>query len=281
MGDLAWINERITSIDEATVPLMDYGYLFGYGVYEAFKVYNGRPYAVKEHLDRLEKNLKEMKINPRYSREDVINIINSLIEKSGYNDAGVYLHFTKGVGPRNHSYLSSKEPVSVIFVSYLPPIANSLRQKGISAITQPDNRWANPNIKTLNLLPNILAKQIAEEMGAYEAILVRDNGCISEGASSNVFAVFGDRVVTPPADGKILPGITRLLLFKIAQEHHIDMREEYLKLDDLRMADEIFITNAGIEVLPVTVLDGNKVGTGKVGPFTNKLYSLFMQKVEE
>ena len=280
MGDLAWVNGTITSLDEAKVPLMDYGYLFGYGVYEAFKVYNGKPFAVDEHLDRLERGLMEVNICPNNTRKELIEIIHTLITKSGYNDAAVYLHFTKGVGPRNNSYLKYKEPVFAAFIAYLPSLPENYRREGVSAISYPDQRWAKPYIKTLNLLPNILAKEHAESMGVYEAILVND-GTITEGASSNIFSVFEDIVITPPTDGKILAGVTRQIIIDLCKENNIEVKEEYMTLNKLKKADEIFITNAGIEILPVSFLDNIKIGKGEPGLYTNKLYELFMNKVSD
>lgn len=281
MRDLAWINGTISELNEAKVPFLDHGYFFGYGVYEALKVYEGKPYAVEEHMDRLERSMKEVRIQPDFTRNELISIMNDLVAKSGWKDAVVYLHVTRGVGPRTHSALKNPKPTLALFVSYLSPVPDNIRAQGVKAITLSDDRWAHPYIKTLNLLPNVLAKQTAEENGAYEAILVNQDGRITEAASSNVFAVFGETLVTPPTDGKILSGITRLLVLRLAEKNGIKYREDYITLDELRKADEVFVTNTGVEVLGVTNLDGEKIGKGIPGPITNRLYELFMKDVEE
>lgn len=281
MTDLAWINGEICDLEEAKVSFLDHGYFFGYGVYEALKVYEGKPFAVDEHLDRLERSMREIRIAPDFTREELLSNINKLIAKSTLQDAMVYLQVTRGVGPRNHSALKNAKPFLTMFVSYLPPTPEKYRQNGAKAIILKDDRWAHPFIKTLNLLPNSLAKQIAEEEDAYEAILVRENGYITEGASSNVFAVFGDTILTPPTDGKILAGISRMFVLRIIKKHNLKFKEGYFTAEELSQADEIFVTNTGSEVLPITNLDGNQVGKGEPGPITKKLFEAFMEEVRQ
>jgi D-alanine transaminase len=281
MPDLAWINGEICDLYKAKVPFLDHGYFFGYGVYEALKVYEGKPFAVEEHLDRLEKSMKEIRIRPDFTREELKVIINKLIAESGLQDAMVYLQVTRGIGPRNHAALKNPKPSLTMFVSYLPPTPNNIRRDGAKAIILKDERWAHPFIKTLNLLPNVLAKQIAEENGAYEAILVRENGFISEAASSNVFAVFDDTIVTPPTDGKILAGISRMVVLRIIDKYGLKFKEDYISVEQLKLADELFITNTGAEVLPITNLDGNQIGEGKPGPVSQRLFKLFRKEVRE
>ncbi|NLI93075.1 MAG: D-amino acid aminotransferase [Peptococcaceae bacterium] len=279
MPDLAWVNGEVSNLLETKVSFLDHGYFFGYGVYEAFKVYAGKPFAMEDHLDRLERSMKEIRITPDFTRDELTKNIYDLVRRSELQDAMVYLQVTRGVGPRSHSPLKNPKPTLGMFVSYLPPIPEEIREKGIKAVILKDDRWAHPFIKTLNLLPNVLAKQIAEENGAYEAILVRDNGSISEASSSNVFAVFGDTIVTPPLDGKILSGITRLVVLRILEKSNLKFKEDYFTDEQLRNADEVFITNTGAEVLAVTSLDGKPVGKGIPGPKTKQLYQLFMQEV--
>ncbi len=279
MPELAWVNGEITDLYDAKVPFMDHGYLFGYGVYEALKVYNGQPFSVEEHMDRFERSMKEIRIKPELSRKETIEIINDLVAKSEYQDALVYLQITRGVGPRNNPSLPKAKPTLSMFVAYLPPIDDSFRQNGVKTVIVKDDRWAHPHIKSLNLLPNILAKQIAEENDAFEAILADKDGIVTEGASSNVYAVFKDTIVTRPTDGRILSGITRLVLCKIIQQNGFNYKEDYFTTEQLKEADEVFITNTGAEVLAVSDIDGTKIGNGLCGPITKKLYDLFIQEV--
>jgi len=279
MTDLAWVNGEISELAEAKVSFLDHGYFYGFGVYEAFKLYDGKLFAIEDHLDRLERSMREIKIQPDFTRDELKNNIADLVAQSELKEAMVYLQVTRGVGPRSHGPLKNPKPTLSMFVSYLPPIPEKNRQNGVKAVVVKDDRWAHPFIKTLNLLPNILAKQIAEENGAFEAILVRENGNISEAASSNVFAVFDGVVVTAPTDGKILAGITRTILLRIMENNRIPFKEEHFTEQQLRQADEVFITNTGAEVLPITNLDGQPVNNGNPGPVTKKLYDLFMQEV--
>lgn len=281
MPELAYVNGEITDLYEAKVSFMDHGYLFGYGVYEALKVYKGKPFSVEEHMDRFERSMKEIRIKPELSREDTVKIIYDLVEKSELQDAFVYLQITRGVGPRNNPSLPGAKPTLSMFIAYLAPLPDKVREEGVKAVLVKDDRWAHPHIKSLNLLPNILAKQIAEENNAYEAILFSEDGIVTEGASSNVYAVFKDKIVTRPTDGKILSGITRLVLCKIIEKNGFKYKEEYFTTDELKKADEVFITNSGAEVLAVTDIDGYKIGNGLCGPITQKLYDLFIQEVNK
>ena len=279
MPELAWVNGQITDIYEAKVPFMDHGYLFGYGVYEALKVYKGKVFGIEEHMDRFERSMKEIRIKPDLSRQETIAIIKDLVAKSGLQEAFVYLQITRGVGPRNTPSLPNAKRTLAMFIAELAPLPEEVRKNGVKTIILKDDRWAHPHIKTLNLLPNILAKQIAEENDAFEAILAKEDGTVTECASSNVYAVFGDTIVTRPTDGKILSGITRLVLCKIIENNGFNYREDYFTTKELKEADEVFITNTGAEVLAVTNIDGEKVGSGKPGPITQRLYELFMEEV--
>lgn len=279
MKELAWVNGEISAISEAKVSFLDHGYFYGYGVYEALKVYNGKPFAVKEHMDRLDRSMGHLNIVPRYTRREMVEAMHTILEQSGLTGAMIYLQVTRGVGFRHH-ILKDPNPTVSMFISNLPPVPQSVRQNGIKAIIVPDDRWAHPHIKTLNLLPNILAKQAAEEKQAYEAILVKENGRVTEAASSNVFAVFGDTIVTPPTDGKILNGVTRMILLTLLEQHGYSYKEDYISAAELHKADEVFVTNTGAEVLAVTRLDEQKVGGGVPGIITQQLYDLFMEEVE-
>ncbi|MFA6807832.1 MAG: D-amino-acid transaminase [Eubacteriales bacterium] len=280
MAELAWVDGKITSQEEAKVPYLDHGTFFGYGVYEALKVYNGQLFAVEDHLDRLDNSLQGINIKQVYSRDELISIMNDLIIKSELKDAVLYLQITRGIAPRKHSLEEEIKPFLTLFISYLPPIPEKLRIAGVKAILLPDDRWAHPNIKTLNLLPNVIAKQKADSEGAFEAILVKDN-IVTEASSSNVFAVFGNKIVTHPTDGKILPGISRLVVLSLAKKYNMELSEKYITQEQLLSADEVFLTNTGAEVIGITDIDGTKIGKGVPGPITKNLYKLFLDVIEE
>jgi len=281
VADLAWINGEIVDLAEAKIPFLDHGYFFGYGVYEALKLYEGKPFALEQHLDRFERSMRALNIVPDFSRDDLRNIIVTLIKQSQLQDAIVYFQVTRGIGPRSHSALKNPKPPLTMFISHLPPTPSILREKGARAIVLKDERWAHPHIKSLNLLPNVLAKEKADQNNAYEAILVRDNNIVTEAASSNVFAVFDGEIVTHPTDGKILPGISRAVVLNICAKNNFKYKEDYFTVEQLKKADEVFLTNTSVEVLAVTEIDGAKVGSGKPGEITNKLHELFLEEVKQ
>jgi D-alanine transaminase len=278
MSGIAWINGAITSLDDAKVSFLDRGYLFGDGVYDVLKVCSGRIFAMKEHLDRLDRSMEAIRIRPTWNRLELDGIIRDLAAKSELPDARIYIQVTRGVGPRKHEFSASLTPTLAIFIAPLPSLPEETRKTGVKAITVADERWAHPDIKTLNLLPNVLTRQQAEESGAFEAILIRDGGLVTECSSSNVFAVINDIIVTPPTDGRILPGITRDLLLRAAREANYPVKEDHIALTELQGATEIFITNTGVEVLGVVELDGKPVGNGAPGRTTEELYQLFVSR---
>lgn len=278
---IAWINGKMSSLEEAQVPFLDRGYFFGDGVYEAIKVAGGKLFAMQEHLERFERSMKEIRIPAPKTTAEFAAIIRECVDKAGIPDAMVYLQVTRGVGPRMHGFLPKAEPMVTLFVAPMAPVAEAVRNAGVKCVTVADERWAHPHIKTLNLLPNVLAKQIAEEQGAYEAIFIRGaepgGGLITEASSSNIMAVVDGSVVTPPTTGSILPGVTRAIMIETAREAGIPVLERDLTLEELRRAEEIMVTNTGVEVLGVRELDGVPVGKGVPGPMTRKLYEVFME----
>ena len=277
---IAWINGKITSLADARVPFLDRGYFFGDGVYEAIKVSAGKLFALENHLERLERSLKGIRIPAPKTKAQFAAIIRQCVEKAAIPEAMVYLQVTRGVGPRMHAFLPNAEPMVTLFVSPLPPVSQAVRKAGVTCITTADERWAHPHIKTLNLLPNVLARQLAQEQGAYEAILVRGEqpggGLITEAASSNVVAVIDGQVATPPTNGTILPGITRAIMIETAHQAGIMIQERDLTLQELRRAQEIMVTNTAVEILGVRGLDGVPVGNGQTGSVTQRLYEIFM-----
>ncbi|MGD0152947.1 MAG: D-amino acid aminotransferase [Thermacetogeniaceae bacterium] len=278
MESIAWVNGVITSLADARVSFLDRGYLFGDGVYEAMKVVDGRIFALPNHLDRLERSMEAIRIRPDWARAELERTIQELVARSGLSAALIYMQVTRGVAPRQHAFSPDLTPTLAIFVSDPHPVAPETREKGVKAITVADERWAHPHIKTLNLLPNVLARQEAAEQGAYEAIFIRDGRLVTECSSSNVFAVIDDLIVTPPTDGRILPGVTRDLLLTAAREANYPVREDYITLEELRGAGEIFITSTGVEALGVVDLDGQPVGDGAPGRITGELYRLFVSR---
>lgn len=265
---------------EARVPVLDRGFLFGDGAYEVLPAYRGRPFALPEHLARLARSLRELQIPNPHTDAQWRDIIARLLQENGPATGGaadllVYLQVTRGApAVRQHAFPPATPPTVVGMCSALPIPGEAALRDGVGAITRPDIRWGRCDIKSTALLPNVLAIQAAREHGCNEVILHRD-GRVTEGGSSNVFAVLGTSVITPSKSAEILPGITRDLLAELLRANRIQLQERRLTLTELRSAEEIWLTSSTREVLPVTKLDGEPVGSRKPGPLWKKAYALF------
>jgi len=274
----AYVDGAFVPVAEAKVSVLDRGFLFADGVYEVVPAYGGKAFALPQHLARLARSLRELKIANPHSDAEWTAIAGQLMTHNGGGDCMVYLQVTRGApAKRAHAFPAGTPPTVVGLCNPLPaPSENALRD-GVSAITRPDIRWGRCDIKSIALLPNILATQAAAEQQCNECILHRD-GRVTEGASSNVFAVLGTAVVTPSKGPEILPGITRDVLLELLRFAKIPVQERRLTLNELRSADEIWLTSSTREVLPVTKLDGDPVGGRKPGPLWKKAYALFQER---
>lgn len=274
--ELGYINGEFVSLDEKVIPIEERGHQFGDGVYEVVRFYNGKPFMLTEHLERLIRSATAIMLPISETLADFQKLVLSGVEKAQLSHCNVYIQITRGIAHRNH--LFPKVPVSITMtVREAKPLSAEQREKGVSAITHKDERWANCYIKSLNLLPNILAKQTAHESGCYEAILVRE-GNVTEGSSSNVFYVKEGAVITPPLSKHILPGITRMVVKNIASEINIPFIERNFSQDDLTQADEAFITSTTSEILPVIAINDMKIGAGVPGDMTKRLYNEFQKR---
>lgn len=278
MPEIAFLNGEFLPIDEAKVPVDDRGYQFGDGVYEVVQSYDGRLWALDRHLRRLERSLSEVGITG-ITVEEVKGRIIETYERSGIPRALVYVQVTRGVLPRRHAWASApSKPTLLITVRELQEVPEEIRRSGVEVITLPEVRWKRRDIKSLNLLPNVLAAQKAWEAGAYEAIFV-EGGYITEGSHTNIFAVRDGRLLTPQEGPHILPGVTRGLVIEMAREEGIPVEEGPLPYGALLEADEAFLTATGEGVLGVVSVDGRRIGSGEVGPMTLRLYGTFMERV--
>ena len=266
MPETAYVNGQWLPLAEARVPVLDRGFLFADGVYEVVPAYAGRGFRVAEHLQRLARSLSELRISNPHSEKEWAALLKKLFAENGRGNLLAYLQVTRGAPEkRGHPFPEDTAPTVVALCHPLPALAEAARRDGVSALTAPDIRWGRCDIKSIALLPNILATQSARESDCNEAILHRD-GRVTEGASSNVFIVVQGRVVTPPPGPDILRGVTRDLVIELLRESGAKVSEENFSVDALRKADEIWLTSASREVLPVTRLDGKAVGAGKPGP---------------
>ena len=272
---IAYLNGDFLPLDEARVPVMDRGFLFGDGVYEVIPVYGGKLFRLSHHLRRLENSLAAVRIGNPLAEKAWESILRELVERNQGNDQALYLQVTRGVAPkRDHAFPADIRPT--VFAMSTPGVASIDIESvtGIAAITLPDIRWQHCNIKAITLLPNVLLRQQAIDANTAEAILIRD-GYVMEGAASNLFIVRNGTLITPPNGPALLPGITRDLILELAAANDIPLRESAITQQELNQAEEIWLTSSTREISPVTRLDDQLIGTGKPGPLWKRLIRLF------
>lgn len=276
MPELAYLNGEIMPIEHALVPIEDRGYQFGDAVYEYVASYNGRLFCLEKHLDRLERSMRELAF-PEGLRDSVKMGIQSLFAAAEMARVGIYIQISRGVEPRNHAYSPSIPVQTVMTVRPLPDV-HPHAETGAAVITVPDIRWKRCDIKTVQLLPNVLAKQKALDGGVYDAIFVSANGVVREATSSNVFMVKNNAVITHPLTPDILPGITRQVIFDICKSTAIQIQERFFTDKELFKADEVFLSGTVTEVLPIVRINGRPVGNETGGGITRDLYQALREK---
>ncbi len=262
---IVYLNGKFLPQDQAFVPVMDRGFVFGDGVYEVIPVYGGRLFRLEEHLRRLDNSLSGIRLSNPYSHRQWAEVLNELVAKNGGGNQSLYLQLTRGHAPRDHAFPTDTPPTVFATTSALKPVPEETLKNGIKAITLEDIRWRYCHIKAIALLPNILLRQQAVDAGAQEAILIRD-GQVTEGSASNLFIVHHGVIKTPPKSSYLLPGITRDLVLELAVSAGLAAREAQITPEELTRAEEIWVSSSTKEVLPVTCLDGQAVGSGKPGP---------------
>jgi D-alanine transaminase len=276
----AILNGKIIERSEAKVDVEDRGYQFGDGVYEVIRVYNGKMFTVTEHLNRFVKSSESIGITLPYTLEHLTKLLDELIAKNNLQLGTIYMQITRGVAPRNHAFpLEKVTPSLVAYTKEALRPVGSLKT-GVRAILTEDIRWLLCDIKSLNLLGNLLAKQKAAEKGCFEAIQHRSQD-VTEGSSSNIFIVRNGVVITHPSDNLILKGITKDVIFQICASSNIVVEERTFTLDELAKADEVFLSSTTSEVMPIIEVDGKRVANGLPGPVTIRLQELFEQEIEE
>ncbi|MDF2962806.1 MAG: branched-chain amino acid aminotransferase [Paenibacillus sp.] len=265
--------------EEVSVSPDDRGYYFGDGVYEVFRVYNGVLFEPEGHYRRLEKSAREVRISLPYSIGKLNQYLVELIHANHIQEGTVYLQITRGAAPRTHPFPNHTEPVLMANCNHVSRPVVGMGQ-GITAVTADDIRWLRCDLKTLNLLANVMAKQHAVDQGAGEVILHR-NGTVTECSASNFMMVKRGELYTHPANHLILHGITREVVLRLARQLDIPFHEQAFTLEDLLSAEEAFITGTTVEVTPVISIDGRPVGQGRPGPTTKKLQQAFEQLIYE
>lgn len=269
----AYLNGKFLREDEPAIPIDERGHQFGDGVYEVIRIYNNRPFMLEEHLNRLYQSMEAIRLTLAPDRAELQRIINELIEKSGLTNLDLYIQVTRGIAPRNHLFPSCSASLSMTAKPFRS-LPSDVKERGASVRLVPDERWENCYIKSLNLLPNILAKQTAYEHGCLEAVMIR-NGLITEGSSSNVYMVKDSQIITTPLSKHILAGITRIAVQQLAKKLDIPFVERSFTPDELLQADEVFITSTTSEVAPVVRVDEHTIHQGTPGAITRSLQEQF------
>jgi D-alanine transaminase len=272
---IAFLNGAFLPLQDASVPVMDRGFLFGDGVYEVIPVYAGKLFRLDQHLKRLGNSLAAIRIENPLSSADWQSMLHELVSRNAEPDQAVYLQVTRGVAAkRDHAFPPDCIPTVFAMSTAMPPPADIDKISGATAVTFPDIRWKLCNIKAITLLPNVMLRQQAIDAGAAEAILIRE-GYAVEGAASNLFIVKDGMLITPPNSPTLLPGVTRDLIIELAANHAVAFREADISEAELFSADEIWLSSSTREISPVTLLDETVISNGKPGPIWKQMISLY------
>lgn len=274
-------NNELVDRQEAKVDIEDRGFQFGDGIYEVIRVYQKKLFTLNEHMDRLYHSAAEIDLTVPYRKAELAALLQQLIEANQLDTGTVYLQITRGTqSPRNHIFAAGVKANLVAYTTEKPRDPEAF-ERGVATITVPDERWFHCDIKSLNLLGNLLATNQAARAGAAEAIFYRAPDTVTECSHSNVSIIKEGVVITHPADRLILNGITRQTLLKVARAHNIPVEERPFTLTELKTADEVFISSVTKEITAVGKVDGTLIGDGKIGSLTKKLLSYFSQAIEE
>jgi D-alanine transaminase len=273
---MVFLNGRFLPLEQATVPVLDRGFIFGDGVYELVPVYSRAPFRMDEHLARLERSLAAVRIANPYERDKWRSVILELVAQQPWDDQGVYLQVTRGVAKRDHAFPAGVEPTVFAMSNPLvnPPAA--LVEQGAAAVSAPDNRWLRCDIKSISLIGIVLLRQASADAGAAETILFRD-GILTEASASNVFVAKNGILLSPPKSNLILPGITYDVVVEIAQQLGLPLVFRDVREAEVRAADEVWVTSSSKEILAIVELDGRPVGEGKPGPLFKRAWQGYQE----
>jgi len=269
-----YLNGEFMPIEQARIPVLDRGFIFGDGVYEVIPVYSRHPFRLHEHLRRLRESLKSIKLANPHDDPTWVHLIGRLIALNEPEDQSLYMHVTRGPAKRDHAFPKGVAPTVFLMSNPLTTPPRQQVSEGVCAITALDNRWLRCDIKAIALLPNVLLRQEAVDAGCVEAVLLRE-GFMTEGAASNIFVVSKGVMMAPPKNHLMLPGITYDVVLELAQANGIRHEVREIAEAELRGADEIWLTSSTKEVLAITRLDDAPVGNGKPGPLFERMYKLY------
>ena len=274
MTHYAYVNNKIVNFKNAKVHVEDRGLQFADSVYEVIAVLNNNLIDLNFHLKRLKFSLKELQIKYKFTRSSLNKIFLKLIKKNKTSNGIIYLQVTRGVQYREHKYKKNLSPTLIIYTRDKKFNLPGNKFKGVNTITYEDLRWKRRDIKTVNLLPNIIAANMAKKKKAYEAILIQ-NGKVTEGTSSNIWIIKKNKLITHPANSNILKGVTRTSLLKIINKTSLKLVQQSFTYRELLNADEVFLTSSGSFITPILKIDKTKINKGKIGNITLKLAEMY------
>lgn len=278
-GQIVFLNGEFLDKNEAKVSIFDRGFIFGDGIYEVAPIINAKIVDKNSFWERFENSLKEIELILPYSRKDFENdVLMPLIAKNRLKEGGIYMQVTRGVGERDFKFIKGLKPTIMAFVYETQIINNSLAKSGISVISVPDIRWKRRNIKSISLLAQCIAKEMANKAGVYESFMV-ENGFVTEASSSSAFIVKNDILITKPLSNEILPGIRRKHILEIAQNIGLKVDLRNFTMDEVYSANEVFISAATLIILPVIKADGKLINGGKIGKFSQKIREIYAQNL--
>lgn len=280
MEPLANLNGEVLPLAEVKISALDRGFLFGDAVYEVLRVYQGKPWLADDHFRRLVRSLEAIRIHG-IDVERLRRRMLDTIAAGPFQEATAYLQITRGAAPRAHPFPAKATPLEFLYVKEFHDPYEETRRTGGAVITQPDVRWGRCDIKSTNLLANVLAMQAAKEAGCLEALLYLPDGTLTEGTHTSFFGVLHGTLLTAPNSNAILPGITRGLVLRLAERAGVPVREHVLKREDLAEVSELFLTGTTTEVLPVVRVDGELIADGKPGAVTRRLQEEYQEMVRE
>jgi D-alanine transaminase len=277
---VVYLNGSFVPLSEARIPVLDRGFIFGDGIYEVVPVYEGRPFRLTQHLKRLERSLAAISIDNPFDEAGWRALIADLVSRHGWPNQFVYMQITRGVARRDHAFPKGIQPTVFAMTSEFVAPAAALREQGLAVITADDERWLHCDIKSVSLLGNVLAKQAAVDAGAAECMMFRD-GILTEGSSSNIWVVRNGRVLGSPVNHLVLEGIRVGLLAELCARCGLDYELRRVPREEVLLADELMLTSATREILPITQVDGAPVGNGRPGPVYQRLIEAYQAATRE
>ncbi len=273
---IVYLNGEYLPLEDARIPVMDRGFIFGDGVYEVIPVYSRHPFRLNQHLARLQNSLDGIRLANPHTPAQWEGMIRAIVGRAEWEDQGVYLQVTRGAAPRDHAFPRKARPTVFIMPGPLPTPAAELVETGVGAVTAADNRWLRCDIKATSLLPNVLLRQLAVDAGCAETLLIRD-GFLTEGAASNIFVIREGQVLAPPKSHFMLPGITYDVVLELARSLELPHQVRPVSEAEVRGAQEVWLTSSTKEVLAVTRLDGRPVGEGCPGPVFKRMHAAYQE----